>query len=79
MSIIPLHLQRQFEQRWAAQFGSQVIRSAPKKNAGLNGSLVNVAPRAAKAQEKPAGLRRRVSLRNILSRGLGGFPRLPRT
>ena len=77
MSIIPLHLQRQFEQRWAAQFGSLVIPSAPK-NVGLKGSLVNVAPRAAKAQEKPAGLRRRVSLRNILSRGLGGFPRLPR-
>ena len=54
MSIIPLHLQRQFEQRWAAQFGSPVIPSAPR-NVGLKGSLVNVAPRAAKAQENPPG------------------------
>jgi hypothetical protein len=59
MSIIPLHLQRRFEQRWAAQFGSLVIPSVPK-NVGLKGSPVNIAPRAAKAKEKPAGLSRRV-------------------
>jgi hypothetical protein len=53
MSIIPLHLQRRFEQRWAARFGSLVIPSVPK-NVGLKGSPVNVAPRAAKAKEKPA-------------------------
>jgi hypothetical protein len=57
MSIIPLHLQRRFEQRWAAQFGSQVIPSA---KVGLKGSPDNVARRAAKAKEKPAGLSRRV-------------------
>jgi hypothetical protein len=28
MSIIPLHLQRRFEQRWAAQFGSLAIAAA---------------------------------------------------
>ena len=59
MSIIPRHIQRRFEQRWVAQFGPLVIPSVPK-NVGLKGSLVNVAPRAAKAREKPAGLRRRV-------------------
>ena len=61
MSIIPRHIQRRFEQRWVAQFGPLVIPSVPK-NVGLKGSLVNVAPRAAKAQEKPAGLRRRVEV-----------------
>jgi hypothetical protein len=30
------------------------------KNVGLKGSPVNIAPRAAKAKEKPAGLSRRV-------------------
>jgi hypothetical protein len=59
MSIIPLHLQRRFEQRWAARFGLLVIPSAPK-NVGLKGSPVNIAPRVAKAKEKPAGLSRRV-------------------
>jgi len=59
MSIIPLHLQRRFEQRWAAQFGSLVIPSVPAK-VGLKGSPVNVIRRAAKAKEKPAGLSRRV-------------------
>jgi hypothetical protein len=59
MSIIPLHLQRRFEQRWAAQFGSLVIPSVPA-NVGLKGSPQNVARRAAKAKEKPAGLSRRV-------------------
>ena len=29
MSIIPLHLQRRFEQRWAARFGSLVIPAVP--------------------------------------------------
>ena len=53
MSIIPLHLERRFEQRWAARFGSLLVQSAPK-NVGLKGSPVNVAARAAKAKEKPA-------------------------
>jgi hypothetical protein len=56
MSIIPLHLQRRFEQRWAARFGSLVIPGHAKESrierlAGQN------APRAAKAKEKPAGPR----------------------
>ena len=59
MSIVPLHLQRRFEQRWAAQFGSRVIPSLPA-NVGLKGSPDSVARRAAKAKEKPAGLSRRV-------------------
>jgi hypothetical protein len=46
MSIIPIHLQRRFEQRWAARFGSLVIPAVPKN-----------ASRATKAKEKPAGLR----------------------
>jgi hypothetical protein len=40
MSVIPLHLQRRFEQRWAARFGSLVI-PAGAKNVGLKGSPVN--------------------------------------
>lgn len=59
MGIVPLHLQRRFEQRWAAQFGSKVVPSVPA-NVGLKGSQDNVARRAAKAKEKPAGLSRRV-------------------
>ena len=57
MSIIPLHLQRRVEQRWAARFGSLAIPSV-QTNVGLKGSPVNGAPRAAKAKEKPAGLSR---------------------
>ena len=30
MSIVPLHLQRRFEQRWAARFGSPVASNVPK-------------------------------------------------
>jgi predicted flavoprotein YhiN len=59
MGIVPLHLQRRFEQRWAAQFGSKVVPSVPA-NVGLKGSPDNAARRAAKAKEKPAGLSRRV-------------------
>jgi hypothetical protein len=57
MSIIPLHLQRRFELRWAAQFGSPAIPAVPKM-VRLKGSPVNIAPRAAKAKQKPAGLSR---------------------
>ena len=59
MSIIPLHIQRRFEQRWADRFGS-LVPDVPK-NVGLKGSPVNTARRAAKAKEKPAGLRRRAT------------------
>jgi hypothetical protein len=51
MSIIPLHVQRRFEQRWAPRFGS-LIPDVSK------GSPVNIARRVAKAKEKPAGFRR---------------------
>jgi hypothetical protein len=54
MSAIPLHLQRKFEQRWAARFGSPVA-SAARKSTDLKGTLNNL-PRPAKAKEKPAKL-----------------------
>jgi len=57
MSAIPLHLQRRFEQRWAARFVSAVT-SAASKNVSLKGS-VNSLPRPVKAKEKPAGLSQR--------------------
>jgi hypothetical protein len=63
MSIIPLHLQRRCEQRWAARFGSLVMPAVPKKSGRTNEecrieNLVGQqAPRAAKANENPAGLR----------------------
>jgi hypothetical protein len=59
MCTIPLELQRRFEQRWAARFGSLVVPAAPK-NVGLKRLTINIAPPAAKAREKPAGLSRRV-------------------
>jgi hypothetical protein len=55
MSAIPLHLQRKFEQRWAARFVSLVAR-APKRT---DKSTVNSLPRPAKANEKPAELSKR--------------------
>jgi hypothetical protein len=59
MSIIPLHIQRRFEQRWAARFGS--LLPDVSKN-GSKGSPVNIARRVAKAKEKPAGFRRRATV-----------------
>jgi hypothetical protein len=50
MSIIPLHVQRRFELRWATRFGSLVIPPLPK-NVGLKGSPVNMR-RARKKQKK---------------------------
>jgi hypothetical protein len=54
MSAIPLHLQRRFEQRWAARFASPATSAAPK-SIDLN-VTVNTLPRPAKAKEKPARL-----------------------
>jgi predicted nucleic acid-binding Zn ribbon protein len=54
MSIIPLHLQRRFEQRWAAKFAPRVASATPK-NIGLN-DTTNRLPSPAKEKEKPAGL-----------------------
>jgi hypothetical protein len=35
MSIIPLHLQRRIEQRWAARFGSREIQAVPGPDSAL--------------------------------------------
>ena len=58
MSIIPLHIQRRFDERWAARFGSLAIPAVPKY-IGLKGSPV--ARRTPTAKEKPAGLSRGAS------------------
>jgi hypothetical protein len=58
MSAIPLHLQRKFEQRWAARFASPVASAAPNKSTGSKGAVNNL-PRPAKAKEKPAELSKR--------------------
>jgi hypothetical protein len=57
MSAIPLHLQRKFEQRWAARFVSPVASAAPK-NTALKGTVNNL-PRPTKAKEKSAELSKR--------------------
>jgi hypothetical protein len=57
MSAIPLHLQRKFEQRWAARFVSPIASAAPKST-GLKGAVTNL-PRPAKAKEKPGELSKR--------------------
>jgi len=57
MSAIPLHLQRKFEQRWAARFAAPVAPAA-RKSTDLKGS-VNKLPRPAKAKQKPAELSKR--------------------
>ena len=57
MSAIPLHLQRKFEQRWAARFAS-LVASAGRKGTDLKGTVNNL-PRPAKAKEKPAELSKR--------------------
>ncbi len=57
MSAIPLHLQRKFEQRWAARFLAQAASAVPKSNR-LRGAP-NTLPRPVKAKEKPAELSKR--------------------
>ena len=51
MSIVPLHLQRRFELRWAAQFGSKVVPSVPA-NVGSKGSPDKRCPPRGKGQRK---------------------------
>jgi hypothetical protein len=51
--ILPLHIQRRLEQRWAAKFVSPAASAAPK-SIGLKVTVKSL-PRAAKAREKPAG------------------------
>jgi hypothetical protein len=55
--ILPLHIQRSLEQRWAAKFVSPVASAAPK-SVGLKVTVKSL-PRPAKAKEKPAGLSQR--------------------
>ena len=61
MSIIPLHLQRRCEQRWAARFGSLVFPAVPKKSGRtkeecrIESLAGQQAPRAAKANRKTRG------------------------
>jgi hypothetical protein len=50
MSAIPLHLQRKFEQRWAARFVSLAARAPKRTDKGT----VNSLPRPTKANERPA-------------------------
>jgi hypothetical protein len=57
MTAIPLHLQRKFEQRWAARFGAPVASAAPRST-DLKGTVNNL-PRPAKTKEKPTELNKR--------------------
>jgi len=57
MSAIPLHLQRRFEQKWAARFVPPVASVAPKSIV-LKDSVKNL-PSSVKAKEKPTGLNQR--------------------
>jgi hypothetical protein len=57
MSDIPLHLQRRFEQRWAARFVPPAASTAPK-NLDLKRPVHNL-QRIAKTKEKPAQLSQR--------------------
>jgi hypothetical protein len=50
MSAIPLHLQRRFEQRWAARFVPPAAPTAPKSIDVKR--PVHTLPRIAKAKEK---------------------------
>jgi hypothetical protein len=52
MSIIPLHLQRRFEQRWAAKLARSVASVAPK-SIRLKRAVQNSPRPDAKAKEKP--------------------------
>jgi hypothetical protein len=54
MHDIPLHLQRRFEQRWAAKYVSPGAPAAPKCIVWKD--TINSLPRPAKAIEKPAEL-----------------------
>jgi hypothetical protein len=54
VSIIPLDLQRRFEQRWAARFASN---PGPTKDHQIQTLTVNIAPRG-KAKKKLAGMGR---------------------
>jgi hypothetical protein len=69
MSHIPVHMQRKFEQRWAARFVTSAESATPQKQWPENRSR-----RPANAQEKPAGLSRRAQ--SLLSQYEFEDPRL---
>ena len=54
MSDIPVHVQRSFEQRWAARLDSSGASAAPK-SVDLKGT-VNSSPRPTRAKQKPVEL-----------------------
>ena len=56
MSIIPLDVQRKFEQRWAARFLQPPVPPQAHRPESQRQQLAV----PAKSKEKPAGLRRRV-------------------
>jgi hypothetical protein len=58
MSAIPLHIERRFEQRWAARFFSPAASAVPKRSDLKR--TANSSPRPAKTREKPAELGKRV-------------------
>jgi hypothetical protein len=63
MNAIPIHVQRRFEQRWASRFALPVTATA-SKNVGTKSHniKINGSPRrAAKTEEKPAGVKARRS------------------
>jgi hypothetical protein len=55
MSGIPVHVQRSFEQRWAAKLAPLGTSAAPK-SIDLKGTVNSLPRRATKTQEKPAGV-----------------------
>jgi hypothetical protein len=55
MSVIPLHLQRRFEQRWAARFGTLVMPAVPQ-NVGLKRPNAQPCAARGKGKEKPSGV-----------------------
>ena len=57
MNTIPLHLQRRFEQRWAAKF-VRPVASATRKIIVAKGTIKSLA-RPAKEKERPADSTRR--------------------
>jgi hypothetical protein len=57
MSAIPLHLERRFEQRWAAKLARSVAPVVPK-SISLKRAVKN-SPRPAIAKEERAGLKQR--------------------
>jgi hypothetical protein len=58
MSAISLHLQRRFEQRWAAKYFVSPGRAGSTKKRWIESHAVKNSAPAAKAKEKPPGVNR---------------------